>query len=252
MKKTSLKEMLNESTGTEFLKSKEDIKAWLEKYEVKRYEIHDDLTVSLNSDLDLYDIGIQAIPIKFRKTKSIDAGGNHLTYIDWAPEFVDGYFDIRSNRIKSLEGGPKEVTGDYIGGFNQLTTLKGIAETINGGLFVNNNNIDSIEFLPKIVSKSICLDYNKIASFRGIYKVLKQINTNNSQDSGIIYFLGNPVEKGLISLMGIKGIRELDASADENVELKKAVDIINNSIKNNIDALTTQKLLADAGLMKYS
>ena len=267
--------MLNESVGTEFLKSKEEIHAWLEKYEVKRYEIHDDLTVTLNDDLNLFAKSIRAIPIKFRKTQSINVSSNYLTSIDWAPEVVDGDFKCDKNRdkITSLEGGPKEVKGTFncnnskltsleggpqkVGGNyrcadNNLGNLKGIADEVGYSLDASNCNLTSLEFLPSKIGASLFIDNNKIMSFRGIYKVLKQINIANDQYNGLISFGKNPIEKGLISLMGIKGIKVLDASPTKNDELKKAVDIINNSIKNNIDAITTQKLLADAGLMKYS
>ena len=265
--------MLTESTGTEFLKSKEEIHAWLEKYEVKRYEIHDDLTVTLNDDLNLFAKSIRAIPIKFKSTKSICVAENKLTRIDWAPEVVDGHFECNNNQITSLEGGPKEVKGTFncnnskltsleggpkkVSGFyacadNNLGNLKGIADEVGASVDVANCNLTSLEFLPNKIGDDLYFDNNKITSFRGIYKVLKQINIANDQYNGLISFGKNPIEKGLISLMGIKGIKVLDASPTKNDELKKAVDIINNSIKNNIDALTTQKLLADAGLMKYS
>ena len=272
----------NQSVGTEFLKSKEEIEAWLEKYEVEDYEIHDDLTVSLNRILDLFSVNIHSIPIKFKSAKSIEVSENQLTSLDWAPEVVDGDFECNNNQINSLEGGPKEVKGSFdceqnnltsleggpqkVGGDyncsnNDLGNLKGIADEIGDDLVSMNCNLTSLEFLPSKIGASLFIDNNKITSFRGIYKVLKQINTTNDQYDGKIAFERNPVEKGLISLMGIKGIRKLQIapfSINYNVsnqmhnELKKAVDIINNSIDNNIDAITTQKLLADAGLMKYS
>ena len=263
----------NQSVGTEFLKSKEEIEAWLEKYEVEDYEIHDDLTVSLNRILYLFSVNIHSIPIKFRKTKSIEVSENQLTSLDWAPEVVDGDFNVRVNSITSLEGGPREVKGSFDCGENKLTSLeggpkevgdgyvcadnhlgslKGMPDEVGASVNASNCNLTSLEFLPSKIGGSLYIDSNNITSFRGIYKVLKQINTTNNQYAGVISLIGNPIEKGLISTMGIKGIKGLDTSPTKNAELEKAVDIINNSVKNNIDAITTQKLLADAGLMKYS
>ena len=252
MKKTSLKEMLNESTGTEFLKTKEEIEAWLKEYEVEDYEIHDDLTVTVDYLLDLSFRHLGSIPVKFRKTKSINVSSNYLTSLDWAPEVVDGDFVCRGNKLTSLEGGPEVVKGSYLCSYNYLGNLKGIADEVGSNLQANGCDLASLEFLPNKIGGNLHIHDNKITSFRGIYKVLKQINTRNHRFGGTIAFERNPIEKGLISLMGIKGIRELGASADENVELKKAIDIINNSLENKVDAITTQKLLADAGLMKYS
>ena len=273
MKKTSLKEMLTESTGTEFLKSKEEIEAWLEEYEVKDYEIHDDLTVTLNEHLDLSDRRLKSIPVKFRKTQSVNVTRNELTSIDWAPEVVDGHFECNGNQITSLESGPREVKGLFncignkltsleggpqkVGGFyacsaNNLGNLKGVADEVGASVDVSNCNLTSLEFLPSKIGANLYFDTNKITSFRGIYKVLKEINTANDQYDGLISFRKNPIEKGLISLMGIKGIKVLDVAPNEEGELQKAIDIINNSLENNIDAFATQKLLADAGLMKYS
>ena len=269
----------NQSTGTEFLKTEEEIEAWLEKYEVEDYEIHDDLTVTLNSDLNLFVKSIRVIPIKFKETKSIKISSNYLTSIDWAPEVVSGDFECNNNQITSLEGGPKEVhgtfdceqnkltsleggpkvvKGSYVCSNNNLGNLKGIADEVGASVDVSNCNLTSLEFLPSKIGANLFIDNNKITSFRGIYKVLKEINTCKSEYGGTIAFKSNHVEKGLISIMGIKGIRELLFTYGAKIkhphlsEIQKAIDIINNSIKNNIDAITTQKLLADAGLMKYS
>ena len=265
--------MLTESVGTEFLKSKEEIHAWLKEYYAKGYNIHDDLTVTLYEDLDLVHMGLNSVPIKFKETQSIKISYNKLTRIDWAPEVVygnflcnenditsleggpkevKGTFDCSENKLTSLEGGPKKVKGSYLCVDNNLGNLKGVADEVGYSLDATNCNLTSLEFLPSKIDGNLYIDSNKITSFRGIYKVLKEINTTNNQYDGLISFGKNPIEKGLISLMGIKGIRKLESSPTKNDELQKAIDIINNSLENKVDAITTQKLLADAGLMKYS
>ena len=283
----------NAPSATKFLKSKKLIENWLKKYEVKNYEINEDLTVSLFSPLRIIRKRLKTIPIKFKDSKAINVSGNQLASIDWAPEIVDGDFKCNDNKIVTLEGGPREVKGTFNCAWNLLTSLKGgpievhdflcisnkltnligspqkvggdftcaygtlksiegIAQTFNGVVNLTGNKIESIDFLPRSIKIGLYLDKNEIMSVRGIYKTLKQMNNANDETFGIISFEKNPIEKGLISLMGIKGIKQLDAASNEEGELKKAVDIINNSIKNNIDAFATQKLLADAGLMKYS
>ena len=268
----------NQSTGTEFFKSREEIEAWLKECNVGNYEIHEDLTVTLNDDLELSFWRLQSIPIKFRKTKSIDVSHNQLTRIDWAPEVVDGFFNCNNNFLKSLDGGPKkvhghfeidtnavynlvggpeEVNGFYICSNTNLTNLEGVAKTVQGHLDATNCRINSLEFLPETIKGGLFLDDNKITSLRGIYKVLKLFN--GSTFKGSISLTGNPIEKGMISVMGIKGFSMIvyddDAEGVDRAiveDILKVKNIINNSVKNNIDAITTQKLLADAGLMKYS
>ena len=61
-------------------KTKEEIKTWLDKYEIKNYTISDDLTVEVNGGVDLSNKSLKEIPFKFKK--------------------INGFFDCSYNNQK--------------------------------------------------------------------------------------------------------------------------------------------------------
>lgn len=97
--------------------------------------------------------------VKFGTVKGhLIAKEQGLTNIRWAPEVVEGDFDVANNDIKSLEGGPKEVRGDYnITNNPDLTSLKGTPESVRY-LYAEKCSISDISDLPKRMT-SIFLDY---------------------------------------------------------------------------------------------
>ena len=69
------------------------VDAWLKEYGVKNYTINEDLSVDVNSDVDLMDKSLIEIPISFG--------------------VVSGNFSCKYNNLTSLEGCPVEVGGYF-------------------------------------------------------------------------------------------------------------------------------------------
>jgi hypothetical protein len=164
-----------------FLKTKEEIVKWLDKYEIKNYIISDDLTVAVDGDVFLYDKNIINISIKFNIViGDFNCSYNRLTSIEGAPEKVGGYFSCSHNKLTSLQGAPKEVGGGFycdnnklinlqgapkeVGGgfdcsFNKLTSLQGVPEKIDGNFYCYNNLLTTLQGAPKNKLKQIIKDY---------------------------------------------------------------------------------------------
>ena len=92
--------------------NKQDIKNWLDKYEVKNYTINEDLSVDVDGSVWLYDKNIKEIPVKFNIIKGyFDCRDNQLTSTEFFPTEVCGNFNCYSNNFKNLDNFPKIVEG---------------------------------------------------------------------------------------------------------------------------------------------
>jgi hypothetical protein len=87
-----------------FLKTKEEIKQWLDKYKIENYIINDDLTVDVDGYVNLRYKNLTNIPIKFN--------------------VIMGYYSCAVNQLTNLQGAPKEIGGYFTCSYNQLTSLQ--------------------------------------------------------------------------------------------------------------------------------
>ena len=74
------------------------------EYGIKNHSINDDMSISINGNVDLSDKNLKSIPIKFKE--------------------VTGYFYCINNQLTSLKGCPETVDGLFYCSNNQLTSLK--------------------------------------------------------------------------------------------------------------------------------
>jgi len=65
-----------------------------EKYEIENYIINDDLSIDVDGAVDLYNKKLEYLPLKFN--------------------YVDGNFNCARNKLKTLEGSPKTISGYFI------------------------------------------------------------------------------------------------------------------------------------------
>lgn len=146
--------------GIMFLKTKEEIKQWLDIYDIKKHIINDDLTVDVDGHVDLRYKNLTYIPIKFNIVNGyFTCSDNRLTSLKGAPEKVGGFFDCYYNRLTSLDGAPKKVSGDFYCHNNQLTSLQGVPEKVGGIFRCSDNPLISLEGAPKNKLKQIVTDY---------------------------------------------------------------------------------------------
>lgn len=123
-----------------------DIERWLEEFNITDYTINKDLIIDARWVNIAYK-HIEELPsyIQFGKVFDFDAGGvgsEGLISLRGCPKYVERDFDVRSNNLKNLVGGPIFVGKNYYAQYNKLTSLKGIAKKI-GGVFSCGNNSKS-------------------------------------------------------------------------------------------------------------
>jgi hypothetical protein len=109
-----------------FLQTKKEIIKWLDKYNIRKYIINDDLTVDVNGDADLYNKKLTNIPVKFKiVTGSFFCSYNQLTNLEFAPKYVGHNFTCYHNNLTTLQGAPEKVGGKFLCSSNNLTSLQG-------------------------------------------------------------------------------------------------------------------------------
>jgi len=168
-----------------YFESNSDIDAICREYRITNYTVNPDRTVDVDGDVDLSDMGLDKLPLKFgyvsgdfycfnNKLTSLEGspeevGGdfycenNKLTSLVGAPEEVGGYFDCDDNKLTSLEGAPRKVGRSFDCSYNQLTSLIGAPEEISGNFYCNDNTLpkeilDNYKYINKIVKYQN--DYN--------------------------------------------------------------------------------------------
>ena len=275
MKLSFKRTLITESAGTTFLQDKDAIAAWLNKYEIKNFEIHDDFTVTIHGPFTVAG-QVTEIPVKLRASGSVDVTANKITRIDWAPEVVNGDFDCWDNEIETLEGGPKKVTGSFDCDANKLRDLVGAPEEVEGSFICSSNNLQSlkgaprkvgryfkaqncgleaIDALPEEVGTNIYLQQNAIRSVKGINKLVRSLGAQGQEGkTGVINLEHNPIENGLLSLMIVKGIKNIKYAHKDRAQ-KPIDDIIarlNRALQAGTDPLDVQDELIDNGLAQHS
>jgi hypothetical protein len=136
------------------LKTKDEIKAWLNYMDINGYTINDDLTVDVNGMVKIQDKLFKNFPIQFGTIH----GDFSVIYTDLqslkgSPFKVIGHFILLDNPLKSLKYCPKEVEGSFC--FNHtISTLEHCPERV--GLFHfnsrNENKLNSLNgFKTEIV-----------------------------------------------------------------------------------------------------
>ena len=132
---------------------------WLNKYNIKNYNINNDLTINVNGNVDLYGYSESQLP-------------DHIQFNE-----VNGYFNIGYSQIKTLKGCPKIVNGEfYCSACSKLKTLKGAPEII-GSTFIclNCPKLISLEGAPEIVNGDFDCSYcDSLKSLKGSPKQVKK------------------------------------------------------------------------------
>ena len=99
------------------------------EFGIYNWSIRDGL-VDVDGDVDLCGVGLTELPLKFGK--------------------VSGDFNCSSNKLTTLEGGPKEVSGGFICAFNKLTTLEGAPKWVGADFYSACNSITTLEHMPNV------------------------------------------------------------------------------------------------------
>jgi len=173
------------------------IKRKCDKYGIKNYTINSDGSIDVDGDVDLSDMRLTKLPIKFNHVsgdfycdhnrlttlegspKSVGGSfwchSNQLTTLEGSPQSVSGYFDCGYNNLTTLEGSPKSVGGHFNCYFNKILTFEGAPNHIGGGFYCGKNPIENIWYLFKDYSKVELL--NDLDPIRGEDLLMDRFNT---------------------------------------------------------------------------
>jgi hypothetical protein len=145
--------------------STEDI---LNKVVEGTYTIQSDGTVDVNGDVNMYNMKLTEIPVKFGKvTGYFDCSRNQLTSLYGAPQSVGRDFFCVDNKLTSLKGAPRSVGGDFYCSRNQLTSLKGAPQSVRGDFYCEYNQLTSLEGAPKSIGGGLYCNANKLTNLEG-------------------------------------------------------------------------------------
>ena len=88
MKYLNTYKLFESVSDSQFFKTYEETKNWLDDMDIENYTINDDLTIDVDGDGDvnLNNKKLEKIPVKFKS--------------------IGGYFDCYNNKLTSLKGSP--------------------------------------------------------------------------------------------------------------------------------------------------
>lgn len=127
----------NESVGSNFPTTHADITETCKLFGLRPSKIHTDGTVDFDGNVDLRKGSqLDRLPLKFG--------------------FVKGNFNASALGLKTLEGSPITVGGDFIISENDLIDLKGAPEEVMGSVDIHkNSSLTSLEGIPKRIGSDI-------------------------------------------------------------------------------------------------
>jgi hypothetical protein len=129
------------------LKTKNEIKDWLDKYKVTSYTINDDLTVDVMEQVKLSNMGLNEFPIQFGIVeKSFYCDNNNLSSLKGCPYKINGHFSCSRNNLISLDYAPLIIAGGFFCSDNPIISLKGFKTEIGSHIYQSIN----IKKMPKI------------------------------------------------------------------------------------------------------
>ena len=114
-------------------------------------------------------------------TGEIDISGNFSSIAENKLGFrgikfgeVSGHFIIKSAGLKSLEGAPRKVDGDFNCSLNnELTSLKGAPQEVGGYFNCAQNALTSLEGAPKRIKGIFACGYNSLKTLEGAPEVVE-------------------------------------------------------------------------------
>ena len=114
-------------------------------------------------------------------TGEIDISGNFSSIAENKLGFrgikfgeVSGYFNIQSAGLKSLEGAPRKVDGNFKCSLNnELTSLKGAPQEVGGHFSCLQNALTSLEGAPKRIKGIFNCGYNSLKTLEGAPEVVE-------------------------------------------------------------------------------
>ena len=163
------------------LRKKEEIEAWLNKYDIKYYTLINSeeygYIVNVNEGVDLFNKKLTNIKVKFNEIKGdFNCSNNELVSLKGCPEIINGNFACKRNNLKNLKNGPKMINGGYWCQENNLISLEGISSEINDYFNCSYNKLD-IQELQKLCNIKYLIEVSLFNNLKlGDFQKIKFIN----------------------------------------------------------------------------
>lgn len=172
-----------------FFTTKEEIKDWLNKLEITKYTIRDDLTVDVFETISLaYLYCKDYIPVQFGIIEGdFNCSYCELTTLKGCPDIVKGNFNCRRNSLTTLKYFPQYIDGNIDCSGNDLTSLKGVPEIINGTFCCSFNQLTNLIEGPKIVKGDFNCSVNKLITLEGCPEIGKTFYLNHNKLTSLKY-----------------------------------------------------------------
>lgn len=161
--------------------SKEDIEDWLFKMKIKKYFIHNDLTIDVFSNVNLSKKLEQPfLPVKFGCIHGdFICNHNKLTSFIGFPNYITGDFKCSDNNIAIIDFFPI-CNNNIILSNNNLTTMKNFPESVNN-LSLYKNKITSMDYCPLFVNGKLNLSKNKIKLLDNLPEKVNSLNLSDNK-----------------------------------------------------------------------
>lgn len=141
----------------------QSIMYWTRVFGIKEYSINDDGLIDVNETVFIEDTDYVYLPLKFNKIYGdFYCSGNKLVSLKGSPKWISGCFECSDNQLKTLEGGPTYVGDDYYCNHNDLTDLKGCPRNISGSLLCSYNELETLDGAPNSVGDVFDFSNNEI------------------------------------------------------------------------------------------
>lgn len=128
------------------LEAKEPNTELLDKYVDGTYKVNSDKTVDVTGNFKMIMTDTKSIldVAQFGKVSGyFDVRGNKLTSLEGSPNSTGGLFSCANNPITTLEHSPEKVGGNFDAQRCKLTSLKGLSKEIGGTLNVQRTQLCS-------------------------------------------------------------------------------------------------------------
>ena len=217
------------------LRKKEEIEAWLNKYQIKNYKLIEDqkygYIVDVNDNVILYNKSLKSIDIKFNIVKgSFNCMINELESLEGSPEICESFY-CNHNKLKSLKYCPKIVNCFFDCSHNELETLEGSPKIMNGDFICSSNKLISLIGCPKIIKSSFDCSSNQLT--------IENLKYLPNEVGNIVFFQSN---KCLKELQMLTNFKELQNKVNEIFKIKEEKENLLNLIKKDLNNNNVNKI----------
>lgn len=196
------------------MKKLSEIEAWLKEHSINNYMISEDLNITVQGNVNLNGkLNGKKLPVKFSMVDGyFDISSNELTSLEGCPKVVTKDFNCSKNKLGSLFEGPSEA-GEFDCSHNSLKTLSYAPKEVKGSFNCSYNDLISIKGSPRTIKGHFNCSDNKLASLKGGPKYIETYF--DCSHNSIERLIGGPVSVGHDYVCYGNTLTDLDSIADE-------------------------------------